>query len=254
MHFKIWKDWFEFNRKHFGQIDWQDFKRLTEAETKEIAESIRQFQKGEQSEGKHLFKYARVMNDPDYTAAIVLFIKEEQTHARVLGKYLEIQGIEKLKHHWVDTVFRGMRRLAGLRLTLTVLLTAEIVAAVYYQALGKATDDPLLAALCNQILRDEDRHIEFQCDAIRTCNERSGYLVRLFYLIFHRVLMSGTLLIVWMGHGKVYRRAAYSFLRFWKESNRIFSICQKNISNPKPASGIRSPDSQSLLLKITPGQ
>jgi len=233
MYFKIWKDWFEFNRNHFSHIDWQGSVALTKEERKSIAASIRQFQKGEQSEGKHLLKYARTMNDPDYTAAIVLFIREEQSHARILGRYLDIQGIPKLRHHWVDTAFRGLRRLAGLRLTLTVLLTAEIVAAVYYRALGRASRDPLLAALCNQILRDEDRHIEFQCDAIRICDERAGFLSRQVYSLFHLVLMTGTLAVVWLGHGRVYRRAGYSISRFWKNAYHIFSICQKNISQPR---------------------
>ena len=66
------------------------------------------------------------VNDPLFAGALEIFIKEEQQHSRYLAAFMESQSIPRLQKHWVDRVFRKLRGLAGLELSLTVLVTAEI--------------------------------------------------------------------------------------------------------------------------------
>jgi hypothetical protein len=119
--------------------------QLTEKERRTITPSIQQFQLGEASKGQRLFergqKYGRAVNDPLFAGALDIFIKEEQQHSRYLAAFMESQSIPRVDKHWVDTVFRKLRGLAGLELSLTVLVTAEIVAVPYYRALRSATGD-----------------------------------------------------------------------------------------------------------------
>ena len=74
------------------------------------------------------------MNDSLFAGALDLFIKEEQQHSRYLAAFMESEGIPLLPRHWVDSTFRLLRGLAGLELSLTVLVTAEIIAVPYYRA------------------------------------------------------------------------------------------------------------------------
>ena len=167
MSYHYWKEYFESNQTHFEDIDWRMEDRLDAHEKKLIALSIQQFQRGESSEGKHLFAYAKTVPDPLYLECIRLFICEEQMHARVLAKFMNRYFIPCIKEHWVDGVFRKLRKLAGIENSIMILLIAEIISKVYYAALKKATGSVLLQKICSQVLKDEDQHINFQCHTLQ---------------------------------------------------------------------------------------
>jgi hypothetical protein len=131
MKFIGWKKYFETNRLHFDHLDWNAESRLSRQEKKLISSSIRQFQRGEHSEGKHFMAFARSLQDPSYCDTVKIFIREEQDHALVLGKFMDREQIGRLKDDWLDNVFRRLRKLAGLEGTVTVLLTAEIISMIY---------------------------------------------------------------------------------------------------------------------------
>ena len=126
-----------------SDLPWGDAYRLTPRERSAIEKSIQQFQLGEGSEGRRLLQrgeaYAREAGDADFVAALTLLIGEEQRHSAHLGRFMKRQGIPIVTDHWVDTVFRRLRVLAGLELSLTVLVTAELIAVPYYRALREAT-------------------------------------------------------------------------------------------------------------------
>src|SRR5579863_8690953 len=144
--------------------------QLTAAELKLLTTSIQQFQLGEGSRGQRLLergqKYARKVNDPLFVSTLDLFIKEEQQHSRYLAAFMESQGIPLVSRHWVDSVFRKLRGLAGLELSLTVLVTAELIAVAYYRALRGATGSAILKMICNRILDDEANHLKFQASML----------------------------------------------------------------------------------------
>jgi hypothetical protein len=222
MDYSFWKEYFESNQGHFKDIDWEGPDGLTDNEAEFIYKSIRQFQHGENSEGRHLFQFAKKLNNEAYLQCIRFFIKEEQMHAAVLGKFMARYRIRKIKSHWIDIVFRRLRKLAGLENSILVLLTAEIISKIYYEALGNVTRSALLQKICTQILRDEDQHIAFQCYTLGLLHSRKNLLSGFLTRSWHLVLMTGTLLIVWLYHGKVLRKGGFYFSRFFLQTMLLF--------------------------------
>jgi len=155
MNYSDWVSYFKYNKSHFDWFSQPKNSELTKVEKSIIKASIQQFQRGENSEGKNLFKYSKDLENSLYIDVIKLFIKEEQTHAKVLGMFMKAEGIERISGHWVDNVFRKLRNLASLENSVMVLITAEIIATVYYIALKNATDSRTLKTLCRQILANE---------------------------------------------------------------------------------------------------
>jgi len=231
MEFQHWEEHFRLNRHHFSDIDWNRHDYLSAKERKVICSSLRQFQRGEHSEGKHLFEFAKSFPDPAYLRSIVLFIKEEQTHARVLSLFMEKNRIPKLESHWVDNVFRWLRSLGSLRNSVQVLLTAEIIAKVYYQALAHATNSNLLQQLCRQIVKDELSHIEFQCSTLNIMNNATPEFSKKLNHFIHFVLMFGTTAIVWVYHRRVLSRGGFGIRRFFNAVFGEFWLVRKKIKS-----------------------
>lgn len=217
-HSKVWTDFFEQNRNHMDHVPWISSYELSKEERSAIEKSIAVFQLGENAEG-NAFKrsgraYAERTGDYEYLNALDLFIKEEQSHSAALGRFMAQQDIPKIEKDWSDSTFRFIRRLAGLNVCITVLITAEIIAAVYYRALGKATKSPVLRAICGQILNDEAHHLKFQAGTL--AKERMTWhpIKRWFFVQLHRVLLFVTILVVWKEHYRVYRAGNMSFLQW----------------------------------------
>ena len=84
-------------------------------------------------------EYAARRRTSAYAEVIELFVREEQRHARDLGRFMDVAGIPRRSRTWPDTVFRRLRQLGGLEISISVLITAEIIAKVYYAALREAT-------------------------------------------------------------------------------------------------------------------
>ena len=124
MNFKGWKNYFLQNQDHFVNLDFSVSDQLTEDEKSMMYSSLQQFQRGESSEGKHFFAFAKKFPDPDYIDCARLFIREEQTHARVLGEFMDKNHIARISHHWVDEVFRWLRKSGGIANSVTVLVTS----------------------------------------------------------------------------------------------------------------------------------
>lgn len=225
MHFSQWKEWFQFNSTHFSQISWDGPDELTVKEKQLITTSLQQFQKGEHSEGKHLYQYAKSTGVTSYVEAIKLFIKEEQTHALVLGRYLDMHHITRIKHHWVDNVFRFLRKLAGIKVSIRVLLTAEIISMVYYAALHNATQSNILRIICNQVCSDEIKHIHFQCYAIKHFSVKQNQTARQIIYWLQYFLLKGTVVVVWWYHGNVMQKGGLSFRHFNSQCFKLYSEC-----------------------------
>jgi hypothetical protein len=231
MKFAEWYRYFLANRVHFDHLEWNDTKALTREERACITTSIRQFQRGEHSEGKHFMEFARSLNDESYVDTVRVFIKEEQDHALVLGRFMDMHDISRIKSDWLDNVFRRLRKLAGLEGTVTVLLTAEIIAMPYYKALRRATSSTLLRQICKQILADEEMHLRFQSYTLRLLYQRKRWVSMLFSRLLHNILMAGTIVMVWKWHRRVLRAGGYGFFSFFKDTWKEFATCKAMIRN-----------------------
>jgi len=217
-----WRAYFERNRHELLVILWDLGSELTGAERWAVARSVQEFQRGESSEGRHLHCYARqyaaATGDWDYLRALELFIAEEQRHARDLGRFLTINGIPLVKATFTDGVFRRLRNLIGtLEISIAVLITAEIIAEVYYAVLQRATESRVLRRLCDQILRDERRHVQFQAQQLsRLQSVRGRWPLRVTRLL-QRGLFAGACLVVWLFHRRALLAGGSWFGSFWRD-------------------------------------
>jgi hypothetical protein len=221
-----WRQHFLHNGSQLLEIPWELGVCFSEDEHDAVADSIAEFQLGESSEGKHLIaqarKYAKPTGDVAYPFTLGLFIAEEHRHARDLGRVLDLAGIPRASSSWPDTVFRWLRHRAGLELSIAVLLTAEIIAKVYYAALREATTSPVLRRLCDQICGDELAHVEFQSERLALLRRtRTPSAMRAIRLA-HRIFFAGTCIVVWRHHGRAMRRGGLNFAGFWRSSWREF--------------------------------
>src|SRR5689334_9746190 len=165
-----WVDYFRRNAQSLMVIPWELGVELSPDEKRAIESSVPEFQLGESSDGLQFIEmaelYALRSGDVEYVRALKLFIREEQRHGRELGKVLDLAGIPRIKRSCSDAIFRWLRHRCGLGLSIAILVTAEIIAKVYYIAVRAATDSPPLRRLCDQILQDEVEHIYFQCERL----------------------------------------------------------------------------------------
>jgi hypothetical protein len=223
-----WLQYFENNARSLIEIPWHLGAELTASEQKAIARSLREFQAGESSEGKHLFRYAKDYaertGDADYLAAIRLFIAEEQRHGRDLGRFLTMNGIALVRTTFTDRVFRMLRHLfGGLEISIGVLITAEIIAQVYYAVLQEATRSVVLRTLCDQILRDELRHVQFQSEQLAKLRAGRSRLGMATTGGLQRFLFCGTTLVVWLIHRRAICQGGYSLWNWWRGCWRAFA-------------------------------
>lgn len=242
---EFWRDYFARNRTAGDSLPWDDAYALTPAERDAIRSSIEQFQLGEGSSGERLLKrggeFAREVHDNAFVPALALFVREEQRHSGHLLRFMRREGISPIRKHWVDSVFRRLRVLAGLELSLRVLVTAEIIAVPYYRELGEATKSPLLRAICAQILDDEAAHLRFQASMLaRLAAKRARALDWLVFRL-HRLFLLGTTCVVWRGHGRVFKAAAHTYRAFVKDSLAEFDGIERLSGDLRKIARLPSP-------------
>lgn len=193
-----WLKHFQENARQRFSIPWECGITVELHLREPLMRSLQRFQVGEQGDGLHLRKAAAKTQNPEYEAAIDLFIKEEQEHSRLLAKLLAGMEGNLLTHHWSDTAFVFLRRLLGLRMELLVLLVAEVIAQVYYKALHDGTADVVLRSAFAQILHDEHGHVAFHCAYLRQSFAARSPLTRwlvfrswsLFYMLVCLIVIS----------------------------------------------------------------
>ncbi len=220
-----WLDYFNANRSDLV-LPWDCPYRLTSAERKAVLASIQQFQLGESGDGRRLLQqaeiFAEISGSPEYVDALRLFVREEQRHSRILGRFLDIHGCPRLGRHWVQGAFRRIRGLAGFELRMRVLATAEVLAMPFYAALREATGSPLLRAICELILAEETAHLRFQSFTLSVFDAVRAPRASQWHRTAHRVFLDGTALVVWRQHLPVFRAAGWSLGRVRKHARDWF--------------------------------
>jgi len=167
--FAAWLRYFQGNCRDRREPDWNapvvGESRLISL----IATSLAHLQLGESGEGTVLLHgAARIYaDDPDYTAALALFIAEEREHARLLARSVQRLGGSLVQRHWTHACFRSFRHALGPRFELQILLIAEIVGTAFYRLLRKHGGDPVVSAVCDLLLTDEDQHLAFHRERFR---------------------------------------------------------------------------------------
>jgi hypothetical protein len=219
--------------RHGTGLPWHDPYQLSASERRSVATSLQQFQLGEWARGRGLVRRAashpRLAADPWFVPALQLFIAEEQAHSALLGRFLDRERLPRLKQHWVDAFFRRLRKLAGLEICIAVLVTAEVLAMPFYQALRDATHSSLLRSICRMILCDEAAHLQYQALTLGLLRRPLGARARSRRAACHAAFFYGTALLLWQQHRTVFAAAGWSFFRFWTDAGREFRRLQTRI-------------------------
>lgn len=222
-----WLAYFEANAVAPDPIPWEVEETLTPEQSRCIAASVAKFQLGEYSEGHSLYAFARAfaeeLGDQQLVAITRYFIKEEQKHANLLKRFMQAHGLPLMRKNWTDSIFRRLRKLAGYELSVTVLITAELIALVYYRALRACTDSRVLAAICDRILEEEDAHTRYESELLRFLRGRRSGWLRGAPELLHRFLYAGTVLVVYFDHRRALRRGGYGVGAFWAGCWEVFA-------------------------------
>ena len=217
-----WKNYFLNNESNLHKIDWSENHLLSKGERECISKSIAKFQLGEYSEGKKLIdfseKYAQKHDDKIIKQITTLFIKEEQAHSYILKRFMESNNIATLKKDWTDNLFRFIRGLAGYELSITVLITAEIIALTYYDALSKATGNKLLKKICLKIIQEERKHILYESMLLKSMRIQKKMVNKLFIDSVHKFLFFSSVVLVMFDHRTVISRGGFSSYAFWSKN------------------------------------
>ena len=186
-----WNAYFEHNSQHRLKIDFSQEPTLTKTEKALIFPSIQ---------------------ESSYASAMQWFVREENWHSAYLRQYMDFYSVRPLKRTLLDSIFRRLRKTGGLKGEIMVLVTAEMIALCYYDALSRAVDSPALRSICAQMLHDETRHIRFQSYTL----SRLGLCWPHFLLRI--LLMEASSVFVWLAFRKVFRAGGYSFIRFLRKN------------------------------------
>jgi len=231
--FQRWQEHFLENRYRAAALPWHDPYQLSAREARLVGRSIQQFQLGEFARGRGFVRRAAshpvLGRDSLFVPALRLFIEEEQEHSAILGRFLDREGIPRLSQHWLDKIFRRLRKLAGLEICAAVLVTAEVLAIPFYQALRDATGSPLLRAICVRILCDEAAHLNYQGLTLGLIRRPMPERARAIRSFFHETLFRSTAILLWQQHRSVFHAAGWDFGRFWNDAHRTFEHLQFRI-------------------------
>jgi rubrerythrin len=217
----FWQNHFRKNLS-IQRVNWNLQPNLSKEEKDKIIYSLKAWQLGETSDGKHLLaaatKYAKRVNEPDYPDAVKLFIKEEQKHGNNLGKYIDAIGEQRATKDWGDTIFRKIRYFnTSMELWTITVIIVESAAQVFYQALHDATHCKLLQSICKDIIIDEAHHIKFQNERLRKIFQQKQFYNKAFSLAWYSILFFATIHAVWFGHRKALKAGNVNQREFMRQ-------------------------------------
>ena len=221
-----WENYLLKNKYNLQKITWNYEDLLSKEERDCISRSIAKFQLGEYSEGQKLIefceKYSRKYEDKILKKITSLFIKEEQAHSHILKRFMELNNIPILKNDWTDNIFRFLRSLSGYELSITVLITAEIIALTYYRALSKATKNKLLEDICLKIIEEERKHVLYESMLLKSMRKQKMRISQFFIFVAHKFLFCCSLLLVLIDHRNVIIRGGFNAYSFWAKNIEEF--------------------------------
>jgi hypothetical protein len=218
---EAWVAYFRANAATERRIPWDSGAGVTVEELAAIGRSLQAWQLGETSEGHHLrtaaARYAARVGDPDYPEAIDLFIREEQRHGEMLGRFLDLAGIGRVTADWGDHLFRAARYcLTNMEAWTTPVVMVEVLAMVYYNAVRRATGSRVLRTICVQMLADEVPHVRFQCERLAEILRHRPRLGFWLTMLAQRLGFLVVVLLVWLGHRRALRAGDYGWRRYWR--------------------------------------
>lgn len=220
-----WVEYFKYNNAHLISLDYSINDELNRGQKRLIFPSIKAFQIGEGSDGAHLTSvvkaFAKKTNYTAYPEIMRWFIIEENRHSQTLKAFLDAYGEECVEKLWIDNIFRVLRKLMGIECEVIVLVTAEMIALSYYDALADATESVLLKDICKQMLHDELMHIVLQSDTLNRISSGRTEIINMLSRFVRKFLMSVTSSIVWREYKGVFIKSGYT-RKLFKDNCRFY--------------------------------
>jgi hypothetical protein len=235
---QAWVAWFNENAKTAALRHLPEAEPDQEADVRAaIAASLPAWQLGETSEGRNLrlaaAQYAQAHGDPQFLQAVELFIREEQRHGHALGQWLDLAGIARKKSDLGDSLFRFCRyAIPNYAVWASIVVMVESMAEIYYASVRRLTKCPLLQAECERILRDEVRHIQFQCEHLAYARQSLTPVLRIGLRISEAAFYAVVCSAVWLAHGRLMRLSGISTRKFVRLAGAKFRFMQ-NLMDPR---------------------
>ncbi|MFZ2279461.1 MAG: hypothetical protein WAW39_16825 [Prosthecobacter sp.] len=203
MNTQHWISHFEANTRLNHELQLPDTAcDLPEHVRSSLARSIAIFQLGESGGGTRLRRYTRSIASLEhlkgYQRAVDLFVAEEQSHAALLARTVKHLRGTLLQKQWTNSIFRWMRDLVNLEFNIQVLLTAELIAEVYFGQLSLRCSDPVVQTVAKKLLRDEMGHLSFQRDFLfERLNALTPAMQRLWRWQFQAIHFATACVVSW---------------------------------------------------------
>jgi len=203
MNTQHWINHFEANTRLNNELQLPDTPcTLPDSVRMPLAQSIATFQLGESGGGTRLRRYTRSIatleNLRGYQRAVDLFVAEEQSHAALLARTVTHLRGTLLTKQWTNSIFRWLRDLVNLEFNIQVLLTAELIAEVYFGLLALRCSDPVVQTVAKKLLRDEMGHLSFQRDFLfERLQTLTPAMQRLWRWQFQAIHLVTTIVVAW---------------------------------------------------------
>lgn len=219
MNSEYWLEYFTANPRDRPEPAWNAGAVLSLETARHLAQSLSHFQLGESGEGKFLLAEAQrsYADDPAYCAALNLFIKEEQEHARLLRRLVERFGGSLVQKHWTHSIFRLLRRALGIHFEIQVLVIAELVGTAYYRLLQRHIADAAVLDVCRLVLPDEAQHVAFH--AARFSSNQIAWLPieRAVWAAQFQTMLLGAGYVAWIDHHRALLAVGATQTEFFRE-------------------------------------
>jgi len=222
---------------------------MSAAQARAVARSLQRFELGEGGDGARLLAKAVQAGDPVYTAALKLFVVEEQKHSALFLRSLEYLSCPPLGAHWSDRAFVALRRALGLRTELMLFLVAESVALEYFRALRDGAPDPVIRLVGARVLMDEEEHVRFQIHRLVDGYRRTPKVVRKFIHAVWWVIACGAAVVVAWDHRGALRVCGLPPRRFLLAALRQFARASSAVMSPT-ADAVYGPSNRAHRLPL----
>lgn len=222
MNFSSWLAYFQKESLKNFEPDWRLPVSLPPAHAQALAASLARYQLGESGDGEVLLRDARRIypGEDDYCSALASYIRVEGLHAQLLARLVHHLGGKPIARHWTHSMFRLVRRALGARFEIEVLAIAEIVGTAYYRLLRRHVADPVVEQVCEQLLHDEARHLDFHGERLAADQRGWGLAAHALWAWRFRALIFCASTIAWIDHGKVVRTFGGTHHEFRTETRR----------------------------------
>jgi len=222
MNSQQWLSYYENNRQNRPEPKWNMPSALDSTMQRALAHSLSHFQLGETGEGTFLISQVRAQlpEDVAYHRALELFIAEENEHARLLERLVIRFGGRTIRQHWTHVMFRLFRHALGFKFEIQVLVIAELVGTAYYRLLRLRTRDSVLEEVCDLILQDEAKHVDFHSDWFGAFQSQLLPIQRAAWNLQFQILFSAAARVAWIDHKTCLMLTGADDLEFFREARR----------------------------------